>query len=117
MMKAHLRLLAGATLALLLMFDASHASTIIKLNLGGVGPDIQLNGVGILSTTSDGIAGTTGDQNTAIEYTSFLDFIPDINTADGSFTLSGLQEVGPAGVLFGNVVGQNFNGGNFSLYD
>jgi hypothetical protein len=106
-----------ALAALAITFQASHASTIIKLNLGGVGPDIQLNGGGILSTVNDGNGATTGDQNTAIEYTSFLDFIPDINTSTGSFTLSGLNEVGPANLIIGNVIGQSFQGGLFELYD
>src|SRR6476620_2367462 len=90
-----------ALAALAFTFNASHASTIIKLNLGGVGPDLGLGAPaalppGILGTVSDGVGATTGDQNTAIEFTSFLDFIPDINTNTGSFTLSNLQEVGPA---------------------
>jgi hypothetical protein len=94
----------------------SHAGTIIKLNLGGVGPDIGMNGAGTLSTTNDGVAATTGDQNTDIEYTGALDFKPDINTTTASFTLQGLNEVGPASV-FGTLVIQNFTGGTFSLYD
>jgi len=52
--------------------SAVEASTIIKLNLGGVGPDVAMNAQGALSTVDDGVAGTTGNQNTAIEYTGFL---------------------------------------------
>src|SRR5829696_3941866 len=94
----------------------SQAATIIKLNLGGVGPDIGMNGAGILSTTNDGVAGSVGDQNTDIEFTGGLDFIPDVNTNAASFTLQGLAEVGPASV-FGSLVIQNFAGGQFSLFD
>jgi len=94
----------------------SQASTIIKLNLGNVGPDIGMNGAGILSTTNDGVAATAGDQNTDIEYTGGLNFIPDVNTNAASFTLQGLAEVGPANV-FGSLVIQNFLGGQFSLFD
>jgi PEP-CTERM motif len=94
----------------------SHAGTIIKLNLGGVGPDIGMNAGGVLSTVNDGAAPTVGDQNTDIEYTGAFDFIPDVNTTTASFTLQGLQEVGPASV-FGSLVIQNFQGGQFSLFD
>jgi hypothetical protein len=94
----------------------SHAGTIIKLNLGGVGPDIGMNGTGTLATTNDGVAATVGDQNTDIEYTGAFEFIPDVNTTAASFTLQGLTEVGPASV-FGSLVIQNFAGGQFSLYD
>jgi hypothetical protein len=58
----------------------------------------------------------TGDQLTAIEYTGFLNFIPDVNTNTASFSLNGLNAVGPANV-FGTLVIQNFAGGQFSLYD
>jgi PEP-CTERM motif len=100
--------------------SASQAGTIIKLNLGGIGPDIAMNGAGILGTESDGNAATTGDQNTAVEYTGFLDGIfSDINTSTASFTMSGLSiPAGAPGVpqVFGSLVIQNFTGGTFSLY-
>src|SRR3981081_3714355 len=90
-------LLLGATVCALIFANACslHASTILKLNLGSVGPDLSMNGGGILSTVNDGIPGTTGDQNTAVEYTSFLEPIPDINTSIASFTLSNLATSGP----------------------
>ncbi len=93
----------------------AQASTIIKLNLGGVGPDIGMNVAGILSTTLDGNPTTNGDQNTAVEYTSFLEFIPDINSNAASFSLHGLQATGTA-TLFGNLMIQNYSGGNFELW-
>jgi hypothetical protein len=97
--------------------SVASAATIIKLNLGSVGPDVGMNGLGVLSTTDDGNAGTTGDQNTDVEFTGFLDGSnPDITTTNASFSLNGLQAVGPANV-FGSLVIQNFLGGQFNLYD
>jgi PEP-CTERM motif len=92
------------------------ATTIIKLDLGGVGPDIGMNAQGQLSTVDDGNAGTTGNQDTKIEFTDFLDSIPDIVTPPGSFTLSGLAVAGPS-TQIGSLVIQNFTGGQFALYD
>jgi hypothetical protein len=95
----------------------SHAATIIKLNLGGVGPDVGMGPGGNLSTVDQtGGPPPTGDQFTDIEYTGFLNFIPDLNTNNATFSLNGLNAVGAANV-FGSLVIQNFNGGQFSLYD
>jgi hypothetical protein len=100
----------------------SQAATIIKLNLGGVGPDVGMGPpaglpVGVLGTIDQtGGPSPAGDQLTDIEYTGFLNFIPDLNTNTASFSLNGLNAVGPANV-FGSLVIQNFNGGVFSLYD
>jgi hypothetical protein len=94
----------------------SQAGTIIKLNLADVGPDIGMNGAGILSTINDGNAATTGDQDTAVEFTGFLNFIPDIVPNIASFSMHNLAEVGPANV-FGTLVIQNFFGGTIELYD
>jgi hypothetical protein len=98
--------------------SVSHAGTIIKLNLGNVGPDIHMDASGVLSTV-DQTAGPppTGDQLTNIEYTDFLNFIPDVNANVASFSLSGLQrDVGGAQLTFGLAI-QGFHGGTFSLYD
>jgi hypothetical protein len=95
----------------------SQAATIIKLNLGGVGPDVGMGPGGILSTIDQtGGPLPTGDQFTDVEYTGFLNFIPDLNTNTATFSLNGLNATGPANV-FGSLVIQNFNGGVFSLYD
>jgi len=107
---------AAACALICLATSFSQAATIIKLNLGSVGPDVGMNGAGIFSTTNDGVAATTGDQNTDIEYTGPFEFKPDLNTNTASFSLQGLAEVGPANV-FGNLVIQNYLGGQFSLYD
>src|SRR4051812_44744852 len=97
--------------------SVASAATIIKLNLGSVGPDVQMNAGGTLSTVNDGAAATTGDQNTDIEFTGYLDGpFPDITTTNASFSLNALQAVGPANV-FGSLVIQNFTGGVFNLYD
>lgn len=96
--------------------SAVEASTIIKLNLGGVGPDVAMNAQGALSTVDDGIAGTVGNQNTNIEYTGFLEPIADINTPTASFTLSGLQALGIAQQL-GSLATQAFSAGQLSLWD
>jgi hypothetical protein len=111
--------LFGAAVCALIYANACalHASTIIKLNLGSVGPDVSMNAAGILGTSSDGNAGTIGDQNTNVEYTSFLEPIPDINTSIASFTLSNLAAAGPAFQPVPGVVVQNFAGGTFNLYD
>jgi hypothetical protein len=104
--------------ALIVSFSSvSHAGTIIKLNLGGVGPDIQMNAAGTLSTSNDGNAGTLGDQNTSIEYTGFFDpLFTDVNLPPASFSLSGLQaDATGAQLAFGLVI-QSFHGGTFSLY-
>jgi len=100
----------------------SQAATIVKLNLGGVGPDVGMGApaglpAGVLGTIDQtGGPSPAGDQLTDIEYTGFLNFIPDLNTNTASFSLNGLNAVGPANV-FGTLVIQNFAGGTFSLYD
>lgn len=117
-MKLRMFTFRGAVCALVLaVSSATYAGTIIKLNLGGTGPDVAMNAGGVLATTSDGVAATTGDQNTAVEYTGFLDVpFADINTSIASYSLAGLQAVGPPQV-FGTLVIQNFTGGSFDLYD
>jgi len=106
-------MMACALLALVV--PAAHAATIIKLNLGEIGPDVGMNG-GILSTINDGNAATTGDQNTDVEFTGFLDPNPDIVPKNASFNLRNLAQVGPPNV-FGALVIQNFAGGTFQLFD
>jgi hypothetical protein len=111
---------AVAALSVCLLVSASaicRADTIIKLNLGGVGPDVGMNPGGQFATSNDGDAATTGDQNTAIEFTGFLDpSMPDINSSVASFSLSGLLATGPAQQI-GSLAIQNFTGGQWSLYD
>ena len=106
-----------AICVLLGLGTASRAGTIIKLDLGGTGPDVGMSAAGgIMSTVSDGDVSTTGDQDTAVTYTGFLDFIPDITTPTASFTLSGLTATGPV-AQFGGLAIQNFAGGQLTLFD
>jgi len=56
-------------------------------------------------------------QNTDVEYTGFLEPIPDINTSVASFSLSNLARSGPANASIPGFVIQNFAGGTFNLYD
>src|SRR4051794_39063081 len=113
---------AGVCALLASVCSVSHAGTIIKLNLGGVGPDVGMGppagqAVGVLATVDQtGGLSPQGDQLTDLEYTGFLNFLPDINTNTASFSLNGLNAVGPANV-FGTLVIQNFTGGTFRLYD
>jgi hypothetical protein len=115
MMKATVRLFVGAAIALCLSFQTSLAGTIIKLNLGGTGPDVTFSGgvFGKLTTVNDGDAGTTGDQNTNITFSDFLSYIP---STTGSYTLVDATAVGAPTTVFG-AVAQNFTGGTFFLYD
>lgn len=117
-MKLRLFTISGALCALTLAISsATYAGTIIKLNLGGTGPDISMNAGGVLSTTSDGVGATSGDQDSAVEYTGFLDpLFADINASVASFSMSGLTTSGSPQVISSLII-QNFTGGSFSLYD
>ncbi len=77
-----------------------------------------MNGAGLLSTVSDGVGATLGDQNTGITYADFLAALfPNVTPPpSASFTLSGLQATGAAQVPLPGLVIQNFTGGSFSLY-
>ena len=70
--------------------DSLSAATIIKLNLGNVTPDLQMDIAGLLGTADDGNNGTAGKQDTDVEFTGFLEPAADITTADASITLSNL---------------------------
>jgi len=115
-MRAPLKVFICATVALLLSACSSQAATIIKLDLGGTGPDLNYTGgvFGTLNTTSDGNLGTTGDQNTAILFTSFLSSLP---ATTGSYSLAAATATGAPTPLGGGVVTQNFSGGNFKIYN
>jgi hypothetical protein len=118
-MKSLTKVVGRSVIACALVCGAtySQAATIIKLDLGGVGPDVGMGPGGILSTIDQtGGPPPTGDQFTDIEYTDFLNFIPDVNTNTATFSLDGLTVVGPANI-FGVLVIQNYFGGVFSLYD
>jgi hypothetical protein len=117
-MKLNLPRALAAVLFCALLGSSVNGQTIIKLSLGETGPDLAMNSSGLLGTVSDGDASTTGDQNTAVEYTAFLDSLfADINTDIASFSLAGLQTTGTPTTIGSSVVVQDFFGGTFNLYD
>jgi len=104
----------------MLGWSAANGATILKLSLASTGADLEMVPIGpdfFVRTASDGIGGTTGDQNTAIEYSGFLDSLfTDDTTNTASFSLAGLKKTGPLSILGGSVIAQDFIGGTFSLY-
>jgi hypothetical protein len=93
------------------------AGTIIKLGLGGdPTADVEFNGTSLF-TIDDLDAATTGAQDTNIDFGDFLSGETDVLPPTASFTMSGLTPSGPATVLGGVVVIQNFTGGSLSLYN
>ncbi len=117
MMRSPLKVFACATLALVLSVCSSQAATIIKLDLGGVGPDLTFSppaSPGLLGTIDDNPAGLVGDQATNILFTSFLS---GMGSTTGSYSLMGATATGAPNPLGGGVVAQNYSGGNFKLYD
>jgi len=109
----------AAVAIVLSTFQVSYAGTIIKLSLGSdAAADYHYSGGvgGVLSTISDGVVGTPGDQNTAVEFLDFLSYIPNI-PAGASYTLSGVTAAGPATVGPGTFVFQDLVGGSFQLWD
>jgi hypothetical protein len=110
---------AGLFLGAICAFAApqpAHATeTIIKLTLGEAGFDVHYNG-SVLETLSDGNGATSGAQDTDLEFTGLLSFLPDVVTTISSFSLDNVSTSGSA-VTLGNLVIQNTAGGSFSLYD
>jgi hypothetical protein len=100
--------------------SATFAATnqILTLNLAGSGPNgqIGMNGSGVLSTRDDGVAATTGDQNTTISYINALaGVLPNLGSPTASFTISDLEVNGPP-TPFGSALFQNYKNGSFALY-
>ena len=116
-MKTTSKFFTCALLALLVCVAPSQAATIIKLDLGGVGPDLAFSPVGspgLLGTIDDNPPGLAGDQATNVLFTSFLS---GLGSTNGSYTLAGAAAAGPPTPLGAGVVMQNFVGGNFKIYD
>jgi hypothetical protein len=115
-----IRLCAAAAIAVVSFsaFQAAEAGTILKLSLGNdVQPDLEYV-ASVLSTVDDGDGTTPGDQNTAVEFLDFLTGVhPNIPAADGSYSMNGLTANGAPLVLFGAIVIQQLQGGNFQLWD
>ena len=115
------KLTRGLTLAVCcscLMAGQLSAETIIRLEFGTSGPDIEFNG-GELSTFNDGNLAVTspGDQDTDATFDGFVADAGFANiTSDASFTLSGITAVEHA-VTFGTRVNQSTTGGTFELFD
>jgi hypothetical protein len=120
----HLRSYLCVTAILVSTTYEAHAETIVKLNLGGTSDaDVQLVD-GTLSTVSDGVATSPGDQQTSVTFHGFVDGqngLADISPPDqASFTLSGVKIDGaPSVVGIGglDLITQPTMGGAFSLYD
>jgi len=109
------RVLLGALVAPLFVASSAFAVTIVEVHLGGVGqPDIEFVN-GVLSTVNDGVASTTGDQNTDALFDSLLQSVTDI-VSGASFTLDGVNASGAAVLGLGGQVSQHTSGGSFSLY-
>lgn len=108
---------ASFALCAFLGSSVANGETVLKLSLASTGSDLAMNGSGVLGTTSDGNGGTTGDQNTAIDYTGFLDpLFVDVPTNTASFSLANLQRTGSPNIIGGTVIVQDFFGGTFNLY-
>ncbi len=107
-------LVIGAGIAI--FTSAAQAGTILKLNPGTAASNIEFN-AGVLSTVDDLNAGTTGEQNTSVDFQGFLNGIPDIAPLNASVTLNGVSKVGSATVFPFGLMMQNFSGGNVSIYD
>jgi hypothetical protein len=104
------------TLLVSVLSTSVSAVTIIKFDLGGTGPDVSLTG-GVFATVNDGIAGTTGDQNTRLDFTGFLDgLFADINTSTASLSIAGVTVAGLPNIL-GTLVTQATTGGTFAVYN
>ena len=110
-----LKLFACAAFSVLLAAYSAEAATIIKLDLGGAGPDLTFSGGpgGVLSTIDDNPPGLVGDQATNILFTGFLSGLGSIT---GSYSLAGAIAAGAATPLGGGVLTQNLVGGNFRIY-
>ena len=95
---------------------STRAATIIKLNLGAdAAEDVQYS-AGVFSTVNDGVVGTSGNQNTAVEFLDFLELVAADIAADASFTLDGLIPSAPATIFGGTLLAQDFTQGTLALY-
>jgi hypothetical protein len=104
-------------LCALLGSPVANGETVLKLSLASTGADLAMNAGGVLGTVNDGIVSTTGDQNTAVDYTGFLNPLFTDIPANASFSVAGLQRTGPSSIIGATVIVQDFFGGTFNLYD
>jgi hypothetical protein len=115
MLKKVFQAVLAAALFLVLSTEARAIDTVIKVDLGGTGPDVALTGA-TFGTVNDGDAGTVGDQTTGVDFVGPLSFLADI-LSGASFSLGGVNLVGSPTVFNGTNVFQATNGGNFGLWD
>lgn len=108
----------GACLVFVGLAAPCVAETILKVDMGTTtndGPDVKLVG-SVFSTIDDGLASTTGDQNTSVNFVGFLGSTPDIAADVASFSISNVTVDGAPNVL-GPVVVQPTKGGSIRLWD
>lgn len=94
--------------------SVARAESFLELEPESTGPHAAYSAASTFATTSDGVAGTTGNQDVSGDYLNFLDSIASFS--GGSFTVSGLTASGPP-TVFSTFVSQNLTGGSFSLYN
>ncbi len=109
------KLLVSAVVLLAMSVQPAAADTILKFGLSEIGPDILYEN-GSLFTRDDGNAGTLGDQNTALNFTGFLDTLLTDISGGASFTLDSVTAVGGAS-MNGVLISQQTEGGTFSVWD
>lgn len=113
---------SGLVVSAAVLFSSPVVSgeTIVKLNFGSTGPDVQLID-GVFSTIDDGDS-APGDQITTVDFDGFVEAggHTDITIPNqGSFSLFGVDLVGTPDVSSGvfTSVTQVTTGGSFELYD
>lgn len=109
----------AAAFGVVALAGLAQAGPVIKLTLddlgsGGTNPDVGWRR-GVLLTLDDGVAATSGTQNTAIDFVGALGGMTDIS-AGGSFSLTGVFANGAPSSFAGMIV-QPTQGGTISLYD
>jgi hypothetical protein len=94
----------------------AQAGTILTLKLGSdTTPDIKFDGT-TLSTDSDSVPATMGDQDTEVDFQDFLSGMSDLVSPPGSATLGGLTVSGPPTVFGGVLVVQDFILGTIDIW-
>lgn len=108
--------IASALFALLLLPGLALADTIVKFGLDETEVHDFHFVNGTFSTNDDGAGGTTGDQDTNVNFVGFLEGVLSDIGEGASFTLADVTANGSA-TVDGNLVLQATMGGVFELYD
>jgi len=110
------------TVAALTAFSQlAFAATVVKLDLGSTGPDVQFVD-GVFSTVNDGDLSATspGDQGSSVTFHEFVSGKPGVFNitppAVGSFSLAGIATVGSPVFGLANTLQQQTTGGTFEIY-